>query len=44
MGFRVTYLPVDEYGLVDPDEVRHAIIKDTILITVMHANNGGGNS
>ncbi len=39
MGFEVTYLPVDEYGLVDPDDVRRAITPRTILISVMHANN-----
>lgn len=38
-GFRATYLPVDEYGLVDPEEVRRAITDETILISVMHANN-----
>ena len=38
-GFRVTYLPVDEYGLVDPDDVKKAITDKTILISVMHANN-----
>jgi len=38
-GFRVTYLSVDEYGLVDPDDVRRAITDKTILISVMHANN-----
>jgi len=38
-GFQVTYLPVDKYGLVDPDEVEKAIAKETILITIMHANN-----
>ncbi len=38
-GFDVTYLPVDEYGLVDPAEVEAAIRKDTILISVMYANN-----
>ena len=41
-GFRVTYLPVDEYGLVDPDDVRRAITDKTILISVMHANNEVG--
>ena len=41
-GFRVTYLPVDEYGLVDPGDVRKAITDKTILISVMHANNEMG--
>ncbi len=41
-GFRVTYLPVDGYGLVDPDNVRKAITDKTILISVMHANNEVG--
>lgn len=38
-GKRVTYLPVDRYGLVDPDEVRKAITSSTILVTIMVANN-----
>jgi len=38
-GFRITYLPVDEYGMVDPDDVKKAIDEKTILISVMHANN-----
>ena len=42
LGFRVTYLPVDEYGLVNPKDVRQAITGDTVLITVMHANNEVG--
>ena len=41
-GFSVTYLAVDEYGLVDPDDVRKAITGKTILISVMHANNEVG--
>ena len=41
-GFRTTYLPVDEYGLIDPDNVRKAITDKTILISVMHANNEVG--
>ena len=41
-GFDVTFLPVDGYGLVDPGDVRKAIRKDTILITIMHANNEVG--
>jgi len=38
-GFKVTYLQVDEYGLIDPKEVENSITKDTILISIMHANN-----
>ena len=38
-GFRVTYLPVDEDGLVDPADVVKAITDRTILISIMHANN-----
>lgn len=39
LGRRVTYLPVDQYGLVDPDDVRRAITSQTILISIMAANN-----
>jgi cysteine desulfurase len=41
-GFKVTYLPVDEYGMVDPQSVLDAITPQTILITIMHANNEVG--
>ena len=41
-GFQITCLPVDEYGLVDPDDVRRAITGKTILVSVMHANNEVG--
>jgi cysteine desulfurase NifS/selenium donor protein len=41
-GFKITYLPVDKYGLVDPQQVKEAITPQTILITVMHANNEVG--
>jgi len=41
-GFRVTYLPVDEYGLVTPDDIRRAITNKTTLISVMQANNEMG--
>ena len=42
LGFSVTYLPVDGYGLVDPDDVKRAITEKTLLISVMHANNEVG--
>ena len=41
-GYRVTYLPVDEYGLVDPQQVEDAITPETLLVTTMHANNEVG--
>lgn len=41
-GFEVTYLPVDSYGLVEPQDVKKAITDKTILISVMHANNEVG--
>ena len=41
-GFRVTYLPVDGCGRVDPDDVARAITSRTILISAMHANNEVG--
>ncbi len=41
-GFRVTYLPVDQYGLVAPEDVKKNITDKTILISVMHANNEVG--
>lgn len=41
-GFEVTYLPVDRYGMVDPDDVRRAITDRTILVSIMHANNEVG--
>ena len=37
-GFEVTEVPVDKYGLVDPEEVRRNIRKDTVLVSIMHAN------
>src|SRR5262249_16217251 len=41
-GFAVTYLPVDGYGMVSPDDVRQALRPDTILVSVMHANSEAG--
>lgn len=38
-GYEITYLPVDEYGIVAVKDVVKAIRKDTILISIMHANN-----
>jgi cysteine desulfurase len=41
-GFHITVLPVDNYGMVDPDDVKKAITSKTILVSVMHANNEVG--
>lgn len=41
-GYRVTYVPVDSAGMVDPDEIGRAITPETTLISVMYANNEVG--
>ncbi len=41
-GFHVTYLPVDQYGLVSPEELQKALSSQTLLVTIMHANNEVG--
>jgi cysteine desulfurase NifS len=41
-GYKVTYLPADEYGLITAQQVEEAITPNTILITIMHANNEVG--
>ena len=41
-GYEVTYLPVDEYGMITVDQVREAMRPDTVLVTVMFANNEVG--
>lgn len=41
-GFTITILPVDKYGMVNPDDVANAITDKTILVTIMHANNEVG--
>jgi cysteine desulfurase len=41
-GFRVIYLPVSAAGVIDPDDLAHALTDETILVSVMHANNEVG--
>jgi cysteine desulfurase len=41
-GYRVTYLPVDRLGMVDPSGLEKAITPETVLVTIMHANNEVG--
>jgi cysteine desulfurase len=41
-GYRLTVVPVDQFGAVDPEDVRRAIEPRTVLISIMHANNEVG--
>ena len=37
-GFELSLIPVDKYGVVDPEDVRKSLRKDTVLVSIMHAN------
>jgi len=39
IGYRISYVPVDEFGMVDPSDVESLITEQTILVTIMHSNN-----
>ena len=41
-GFRLTFVPADEFGMIDPRRVQEAISADTLLVSIMHANNEVG--
>lgn len=38
-GFKISFVPVDRFGMVDPDDIEKVINKNTILVSIMHANN-----
>jgi len=42
MGYGLSLVPVDKYGVVDPEDVRKSLREDTVLVSVMHANNEVG--
>jgi cysteine desulfurase len=39
LDYEVTFLPVDQHGLIDPQRLSRAITSDTVLVSIMHANN-----
>jgi len=41
-GFELSLVPVDKYGVVDPEDVRKSLKKDTVLVSIMHANGEAG--
>jgi len=41
-GFELSLVPVDKYGVVDPEDVRKSLKKDTVLVSIMHANSEVG--
>jgi len=41
-GIKITYLPVDEHGIIDPDEISNSINSHTVLVSIMFANNEVG--
>ena len=42
IGFKITYLPVDEHGSIDPNDITDSITEDTVLVSIMFANNEVG--
>ncbi len=42
LGYKVTHIPVDSFGRINPDDVRRALTSRTILVSIMHANNEVG--
>ncbi len=41
-GFKITYLPVDQFGMINPEDVKKAITPETILVSILHASNEVG--